>query len=210
MLKARMDTIAQMGKKAKFFLAKAHNAYQTVSRQGQKSRLDQSLTYKTTTTPYLQHYISCYNDWVPFISFYPRNDIILDDINGTMPSDCYHIDQGKVLMIPSSNNPNRKSNVARISATTDVASACLVTQSENVAKGYLDVLHICQRLQANINPLLATMSLAELMPYFNFILEDNFTFHVPLHLFRLSIEFFDEEDDTQHVTFGPNDTVFCQ
>jgi hypothetical protein len=136
----------------------------------------------------------------------------LDSPSEALKDDCFTISGGKVESVPKGfEQVYSELSDQRISPTTEFASACLVVKpvfAEGGKQGYVDVLHICQKLQAHINKNLVTLSLAHLMPYFNFILEDNMTLHVPLHHFHLSVEYFDEDDDTQHVIFGQTDQVF--
>jgi hypothetical protein len=206
----------RIGKKAKFVLAKVHNVYQSTSREGQKDRLEQTVFYKFANF-YLQHYVSYFHNLIPYIDLYPRSDIILDSPSEMLQKECYCISAGKVISVPQSRMYRGNREVIdekkdhRISPSTEVASACLVTKPQFTQGGKpasIDVLHICQKLQANINEHLVTLSLAHLMPYFNFILEDSMTLHVPLHHFDLSVEYFDEDDDTQHVVFGQTSEIF--
>ncbi|RYE16607.1 MAG: hypothetical protein EOP45_17215 [Sphingobacteriaceae bacterium] len=194
----------------KFFLAKVHNVYQTACKEGQKQRLAQTVYYSMTTLAYLQHYVDYFNDFIPFINFYSRKDIILDDPE----PDCFAIKEGNVLAVPgyvmdrpivqNKSSFDQTPSLLKITPSTELASACL--KSSAFSGGLVDVLELLQLFQKQINEKLACLTLADLMPYFNYIVEENF--HIPLHTFTLSVDMFDDEDETQHVTFEQNDKIF--
>lgn len=183
---------------AKFVLAKIHNVYQSACEEGQKRRLAQ-IVYYNTTSPYLQHYVDYFNGCIPYINVYQRKDIILDDPE----ADCFAIECGNVLSVPYHVTRRAIGNGGKIDKLTELASANLTSPS---SKALIDVMEIMQYFQKNINDSARRLTLSDLMPYLNFIMEE--TLHIPLHTFTLAVEYFDEEDETQYVTFQQNDRIF--